>query len=116
MLTMSYNYVQAHEAEKTNFTSGITILRQKISNGFQSILGKSSSEDLQRQQEMLRNYKELSSYITHAHCTISISDNDIQERISTLASITPAQYKLQALSYSSFASKIYTEIQEKCKK
>lgn len=116
MLTMSYNYVQAHEAEKTNFTSGIIILRQKIANSVQSLLWKSSSQDLQRQQEMLRNYKELASYLTQSQCTISISDNDIQERISTLSWLSPAQYKLQALSYSSFASKVYTEIQEKCKK
>jgi hypothetical protein len=37
MLLMSYNYVNAHDAEKINFISGMSVLKQKIYSTFQSI-------------------------------------------------------------------------------
>ena len=113
---MSYNYVQAHDAERTNFISWMTVLKQKISSFFHSIVWDSNASDAERQQEMIRNYKELVSYLEKSACTISIPTADINERITTLSTITAAEFKTQALSYSSFASQVYTEMQEKCKK
>lgn len=116
MLAMSYNYVQAHEAERTNFTSGLTILRQKIVNTVQSFLGNSTSKDLDRHQEMIRNYKELQNYLAQSNCKISVSLDELTQRSQLLQNMSSAEYKQQALSYSSFASQVFNEIQQLCKK
>lgn len=115
MLAMSYNYVQAHDAEKTNFISWMTVLKQKIGNVVRSVIGNESSSDLTRQQEMLRSYKELASYLEKSKCDISVPLADVHERIQLLSTMTAAEYKVQSLSYSSFASQVYTEIQNTCK-
>ncbi len=115
MLVMSYNYVQAHDAEKTNFVSGITVLKQKVWLLVNNVLGQGSSEDFQRQQDMIRNYKELLSYMKSTSCTISISQPDMESKITSLTNLTPIEYNKQALQYSSFASQVYEELQ-RCEK
>ena len=116
MLVMSYSYVNAHDAEKTNFISGLSVLKQKIHSTYQSITWKGNTTDSARQQDMIRNYKELASYLEQSKCEISIPLSQVQERLTTLNVMTASEYKNQALSYSSFASQVYTEMQEKCKK
>ncbi len=116
MLWLSYNYVQAHDAERTNFISGLTVLKQKATHVINSIFGDESVNDMSRQQDMLRSYKELASYLEKSECTISIPLADVHERLQLLMTMTATEYKNQALSYSSFASQVYTEMQQKCKK
>ncbi len=116
MLWLSYNYVQAHDAEKTNFISGLTVLKQKATHVINSIFGNESVNDMSRQQDMIRSYKELASYLEKSECTISIPLADVHERLQLLMTMTATEYKNQALSYSSFASQVYTEMQQKCKK
>ena len=113
---MSYSYVNAHDAEKTNFISGLSVLKQKIHSTYQSITWKGNTTDSARQQDMIRNYKELASYLEQSKCEISIPLSQVQERLTTLNVMSASEYKNQALSYSSFASQVYTEMQEKCKK
>lgn len=116
MLTMSYNYVNAHDAEKTNFISGLSVLKQKIYTTYQSVIWKWNTSDYERQQDMIRNFKELTSYLEQSQCEISIPLNQVKERLAFLNAMTASEYKNQALSYSSFASQVYTEMQEKCRK
>ena len=116
MITMSYSYVNAHDAEKTNFISGISVLKQKISTTFQSIIWKGNATDFSRQQDMIRNYKELASYLEQSHCEISIPLTQVQERLTMVTNMSVDEYKAQALSLWSFASQVYSEMQEKCKK
>ena len=116
MLIMSYSYVNAHDAEKTNFISGLSVLKQKMYTTYQSVIWKGNSTDFARQQDMIRNYKELSSYLGQSQCEISIPLSQVQERLAFLNAMSASEYKNQALSYSSFASQVYTEMQEKCKK
>jgi hypothetical protein len=108
--------VQAHDAERTNFISGLTVLKQKASQLVNSIFGHESSADMSRQQDMIRSYKELSSYLERSQCSISIPLADVHERTQLLMTMTATEYKNQSLSYSSFASQVYTEMQQKCKK
>lgn len=108
--------MQAHDAEKTNFISWMTVLKQKVTTFFESISSNTSSKDIDSQQEMLRNYKELASYLEQSKCEISIPLSDINNRTKLLEDMTPAEYKTKALSYGSYASQVYTEMQEKCKK
>lgn len=116
MLIMSYSYVNAHDAEKTNFISGLSVLKQKIYTTYQSLVWKGTTTDYARQQDMIRNYKELASYLEQSQCTISISLAEVQERLTLLTNMSAEDYNKQALSYSSFASQVYTEMQDKCKK
>lgn len=113
---MSYNYVNAHDAEKTNFISGISVLKQKISSTFQTLAGKGSATDFSRQQDMIRNYKELATYLEQSKCTISIPLSQVQEKLDLVTNMSVTDYKNQALSLGSFASQVYSEMQEKCKK
>jgi hypothetical protein len=113
---MSYNYVTAHDAERTNFISWITILKQKIVDFVGSFSGKWTAQDSQAQQNMIRNYKELLQYIQNSHCEIGFSNTEIQAKLDALSSITPATYKQQAPLYNSFASQVFEELEAKCKK
>lgn len=116
MLTMSYNYVQAHDAEKTNFVSWLTVLKQKITLLTSSFLGQWTTQDFQRQQEMIRNYKELLSYMTTTACPISVTTQDMQEKLDLLTALTPLWYKTQAVNYSTYAWQVYWELQKCTKK
>jgi hypothetical protein len=65
---------------------------------------------------MIRNYKELQNYLTQSNCKISVSVEELSERSQLLQNMTSSEYKQQALSYSSFASQVYNEMQQYCKK
>jgi hypothetical protein len=116
MLFMSYNYVTAHDAEKTNFISWVTILKQKLIDFVGSFSGKGTTQDSQAQQNMIRNYKELLQYMQNSRCEIAISEAELQTKLDSLSLITPAAYKQQAPLYNSFASQVYEEFEAKCKK
>ena len=64
---------------------------------------------------MIRDYKELLSFMRASKCVISVSEADIQTKLDMLYQITPMNYKQQALHYSSYASQVYDELQ-RCKK
>ncbi len=109
---MSYNYVTAHDAEKTNFVSGITVLKQKVTLLIDSLLWQGNTQDFARQQEMIRNYKELLSYLDTAQCELSVTSWDMRQKLQLLESMTPITYKIQSVQYSSYASQVYEELQK----
>ncbi len=115
LLGMSYSYVQAHEAERTNFISWLQVLKQKISQFVHSFVWSEKASDISRQQEMLRSYKELLSYLDQSKCNISVSLDDLRQRIHLLETISSTEFSTQYLSYSSFASQVYSEMQDVCK-
>jgi hypothetical protein len=114
LLGMSYSYVQAHEAERTNFISWLQVLKQKISQFVHSFVGSDKASDIARQQDMLRSYKELLSYLDQSKCEVSIPLDDLRERIHLLETISASEFSTQYLSYSSFASQVYSEMQDVC--
>lgn len=109
---MSYNYVQAHDAEKTNFISGITVLKQKVTLLIDGLLWQWTTQDFARHQEMIRNYKELLSYLETTQCNVSVTSWDMKQKLQLLENMTPIDYKIQSIQYSSYASQVYEELQK----
>lgn len=115
MLFMSYNYVQAHGAEKVNFISWLQLLKGKITSIVGSFFGDWSTAEYARQQNLIRDYKELQSFMELSNCpSLSVTQEDFAKRLEKLEQLTPKEYVSQALLYSQYASEVYTEL-EQCK-
>lgn len=100
-----------NSAEKTNFVSGLDVLRQKVVVWFDWIVGKWTAIQAQEQQAMIRNYKELLSFVQDGNCTASMSSEEIETLITELSNHTPAEYIQRVNYYNNQASKIYRELQ-----
>lgn len=82
----------------------------------QNIFGDTTRQQFQRHQEMIRNYKELLSYLRDSKCTISVSVADMEKKLALLAALQPQYYAQQAIDYSTYAGKVYQELQQCTKK
>jgi hypothetical protein len=112
LLGVCYVYLHAHDAELTNFASGMQILKDKIHYIATSFGGKASMKDFQEQQSLIRSYKELLHYIDQSGCTIAESTSTINAKLEQLTKIDSAEYKQHTQEYSSYATVVYREIQE----
>jgi hypothetical protein len=111
LLFISYMYVSGHDAELTNFVSGMQILKDKVHYVVTSIGGKATMKDFQEQQSLERSYRELLHYIQTSWCTITQRSEEINAKLTVLTTLTPAEYKQHVQEYSSYATVVYREIQ-----
>ncbi|MEI7478322.1 MAG: hypothetical protein WCJ81_07775 [bacterium] len=65
---------------------------------------------------MIRNYKEVLSYLKNTKCTLSVSADDIQQKLDTLSAVAPTIFAQEAFTYSSYITQVYEEMQHVCQK
>lgn len=111
LLVVSYLYVHAHDAEKINFMSGMTILKDKVHYLMTSFGGKATTKDFAGQQALIRSYKELSTYMAETHCNTTVTTRELEEKIAALEGMATSEYVSQNTAYTQFASNLYHELQ-----
>ena len=85
MLFICYSYVTLNNAEKTNFLSGMDVLKHKVVSWVNNVVGKWNSSQAQAQQSMIRNYKEILSFAKEKNCTISASIPQVETFIKEIS-------------------------------
>lgn len=111
LLVVSYLYVHAHDAERINFMSGMTILKDKVHYLMTSFGGKATTRDFAGQQALIRSYKELATYMEETHCNTSVSTRELADKTAALESMSISEYVSQNIVYTQFASNLYHELQ-----
>jgi hypothetical protein len=111
LLVISYIYVHAHDAEKVNFMSGMTILRDKVRYVVTSFGGKATSKDFAGQQWLIRSFKELQTFMSETHCNTTVSLSELAAKTASLEAMSTSEYVAQNFAYTQFASNVYHELQ-----
>ncbi len=113
MLFICYCYVTLNSAEKTNFISGLDVLKHKVEILFGNVIGKWDSSQAQAQQSMIRNYREILLFAKEKACTISVSIPQVETFVREISELSPIEYMKKEIYYSTQAAKLFNEL-EKC--